>query len=246
MKRLMSEFGSFLTRRQLAVDKFIWRFSHKSHTPVKMLVYIASPENNQQMFLALTQLQLEQFSGLPEVDNLALMATELSPVQLQTDDLFRDNRFELTDDPTEKAGEFRQGNLLLNTFRARLGPKTCFGLSMANDHRPEKAWKLIRFSQKDYWYPEKTETHTPRPTYLLSTPKRLTVKHVSGQLESGYPASSHPTELELLQGPERIDYGWWDQDSPRDYFIARHYSGALYWVFNRIDNGAWYLHGIFG
>jgi len=244
MKRLLSEFSSFLTGRQLAIDKFTWQFNHKSHEPVKMLLYIANPENNQQMFLALTQLQLEQFKGLPEVDNLALIATEFSPAQLQTDDLFRGNSFGLTDEPTSEL--LKEGNLLLNTFRARLGPQTCFGLSMANDHRPEKAWKLIRFNQKDYWHPEPGEINTPRPTYLLSTPKRLQEKPVSLHLEPGNPVSSRPPRIELLQGPERIDYGWWDQDSPRDYFVARHHSGTLYWIFKHLENGSWYLHGIFG
>lgn len=246
MKRLLSEFSSFLTSRQLAVDKFIWQFKHRSHEPTKMLLYIANPENNQQMFFALTQLQLEQFNGLPEVDNLALIATEFSAAQLQTDDLFRGNSFELVDEPIQKPGVLKEGNLLLNTFRARLGPQTCFGLSMANDHRPEKAWKLMRFNQKDYWYPENDEITPLRPTYLLSTPKRLPEKSVSGRLTSGKPAASLPAKLELLQGPERIDYGWWDQDSPRDYFVARHHCGALYWVFNHLDDGGWYLHGIFG
>jgi protein ImuB len=246
MKRLLSEFSSFLTSRQLAIDKFTWRFNHRNHEPMKMLLYIASPENNQQMFLALTQLQLEQFKGLAEVDNLALIATEFSPAQLQTDDLFRGNSFGLIDEPTTKSELFKEGNLLLNTFRARLGPQTCFGLSMANDHRPEKAWKLIRFNQKDYWHPKHGEINTPRPTYLLSTPERLYDKPASLHRESGNPASSRPPKIELLQGPERIDYGWWDQDSPRDYFVARHHSGTLYWIFNQLDNGAWYLHGIFG
>lgn len=246
MKRLLSEFSSFLARRQLAVEKFVWQFNHKGHEPLKMLIHIASPENNQQMFLALTQLQLEQFTGLPEVDNLALMATKFSPAQLQTNDLFRGSSFELIEEQSKKIDDFKEGNLLLNTFRARLGPQTCFGLSMANDHRPEKAWKLIHFNQKDYWHPEKSELNTPRPVYLLSTPEHLRGKQFSKQLVSGYLASSHPTELELLHGPERIDYGWWDQDSSRDYFVARHRSGALYWIFYKIDNGSWYLHGIFG
>jgi len=240
MQRLASEFSSFLTGRQLAVDKFIWQFSHKNHEPAKMLLFLANPENNPQMFLALTRLQLEQFTGLPEVDSLALIATEFSPAQPGTDDLFHSNGFGLLDQSTKKTAAFKQGNQLLNTFRARLGPQTCFGLSLANDHRPEKAWKLIRFNQRDYWHPENAAENGPRPTYLLSTPKRLRDNPVSGHL-----ASSHPVKLELLQGPERIDFGWWDQDNPRDYFVARHHSGALYWVFKHLGTDKWYLHGIF-
>jgi protein ImuB len=246
MKRLLSEFSSFLTSRQLATDKFTWQFNHKNHDPAKMMLYMASPENNQQMFLALTQLQLEQFKGLPGVDSLALIATEFSPAQSRTDDLFRGNSFGLLNEAKTVSGLPREGNLLLNTFRARLGPRTCFGLSMANDHRPEKAWKLIRFNQNDYWIPKQSDINTPRPIYLLSAPERLQEKPVSLHLESGTRVSSRPPKIELLQGPERIDYGWWDQDSPRDYFVARHHSGTLYWIFNHLNNGGWYLHGIFG
>jgi hypothetical protein len=63
--------------------------------------------------------------------------------------------------------------------------------------------------------------------------------------------NSRPEDkLELLQGPERIDYGWWDRPAideiiTRDYYVATRTdtptdtradkqveNGALYWIFH--------------
>jgi len=119
---------------------------------------------------------------------------------------------------------------------ARLGAQACFGLSLANDHRPERAWKPVRLAAKDYWQGQAKDSNA-RPLYLLPTPKTLSI-------EAGIPCMSG--KLELLQGPERIDFGWWDNDAiARDYYIAKHQTGSLYWIYQHLDNSRWYLHGIF-
>jgi protein ImuB len=87
--------------------------------------------------------------------------------------------------------------------------------------------------------PNFKEPPKPRPVFLLDTPRPLAVIE-------GMPCLGG--QLELIRGPERIDFGWWDeatmeQPLTRDYYIARKRSGALCWVFNHA--GRWYLHGIF-
>jgi len=65
--------------------------------------------------------------------------------------------------------------------------------------------------------------------------------------EQGYPL--HQGRLKLLEGPERLETGWWDNDSiTRDYYLAVNPAGMRLWVFrNRQRSEAhWYLHGIFG
>ena len=47
-------------------------------------------------------------------------------------------------------------------------------------------------------------------------------------------------------GPERIETGWWrGDDIGRDYYIAETADGARWWLFRRLDNGRWFLHGCF-
>jgi protein ImuB len=51
---------------------------------------------------------------------------------------------------------------------------------------------------------------------------------------------------ELLQGPERIETGWWDgKGVARDYYVARHVQGARLWVFQERGSKRWYVHGVF-
>ena len=52
--------------------------------------------------------------------------------------------------------------------------------------------------------------------------------------------------LTLLEGPERIESGWWDgADITRDYFIACNTRGARYWIFQDLRQRNWFLHGIY-
>ena len=74
--------------------------------------------------------------------------------------------------------------------------------------------------------------------FTCCQPRRLCLS------EAGIPCMSG--KLELLQGPERIDFGWWDNEAvARDYYIAKHHAGSLYWIYQHLDNSRWYLHGIF-
>ena len=79
--------------------------------------------------------------------------------------------------------------------------------------------------------------HTPaRPRWLLAEPEPVQIHHQ--QLYWQGP-------LELLRGPERIEGNWWQQAICRDYFIARHDSGALYWLYQDRLNKRWFIHGLF-
>ena len=235
INRLLNELAEFLTARQLYIDHFTWHLSHRFHGRRSFSIYLANPENTPDVFLTLTRLKLDQINDVKEVDNIALAANSFYPIDEASagNDLFDGNLFQGSNH------YHQQNNLLLNMFRTRLGPGRCFGLSESNDHRPEKAWKTVPLNQKDYWSSAFSEK-LPRPTFLLDTPRALKMTDSKPCLFG---------KLELLKGPERIDYGWWDQspEKPltRDYYIARQQDGSLYWIFQHVSMQRWYLHGIF-
>ena len=77
----------------------------------------------------------------------------------------------------------------------------------------------------------------PRPIWLLAQPQPL------AQLFEAQP-------WVLRDGPERIESGWWDgADMRRDYFVADTPDGATAWIYRDhrygIDDGEWFLHGLF-
>ena len=92
---------------------------------------------------------------------------------------------------------------------------------------------------------EKENVPVSRPLWLLAEPQPL----------DGGDQPRYEGVLELEEGPECIESGWWDgKDIARDYYIARNAAGLRLWVFRerrrRGDaagcTGRWFLHGVFG
>jgi len=118
---------------------------------------------------------------------------------------------------------------VLDRLRARLGHDGVTWLAAPADHRPERA-----SAHADSPQAIESRATPPRPLWLLDPPR---------------PA---PADLTLIQGPERIETGWWDGASVRrDYFRALDTQGRQLWVYRRLEppaSGApvYYLHGLFG
>jgi len=72
----------------------------------------------------------------------------------------------------------------------------------------------------------------PRPVWLLAEPAQLLLSEVQ--------------QIEVEEGPERIESGWWDgKGIARDYYIVRRTGGARLWVFQERRSRRWYVHGVF-
>ncbi|HEX4986325.1 MAG TPA: DNA polymerase Y family protein [Burkholderiales bacterium] len=115
---------------------------------------------------------------------------------------------------------------IVEHLRARLGVQAVHGLETFPDHRPERAYRrMLPGHAKD------GSCDLQRPLWLLPQPYRLCARDVP----------------ELLDGPERVETGWWDDfDVKRDYFIARDGAGSKLWLYReRPDGRDWFVHGIF-
>lgn len=147
---------------------------------------------------------------------------------------------------------------LVERLSARIGDAAVHGVTMIADHRPQYAWQPTGIPDETprcaaaagYWdergMPEllaglrRTESLLlRRPLWMLKEPERLATRH-------GRPL--YGREIELVEGPERLESGWWDgQGIARDYFVGRTGEGVLLWIYeDRSERGAWYLHGVFG
>jgi protein ImuB len=129
---------------------------------------------------------------------------------------------------------------LIERLAARVGYQSVQGVTTVAEHRPQRAWRLQQLpgggavtTLAAIRYPLR------RPLWMLPEPALLTAEH-------GYPLLQG--RLILLEGPERLETGWWDNDGiARDYYTAMNPQGLRLWVFrNRNHAPAWYLHGFFG
>ena len=127
------------------------------------------------------------------------------------------------------------------------GAEAVYGLCLVPEHRPELAWRVAepalpaaKTRNRDRHPKPKCAPASAegKPLWLLAEP----------QLLDGGEQPCFEGTLELEQGPERIESGWWDgRDVQRDYYVARNPAGVRLWVFrDRDPSGRWFLHGVFG
>ena len=186
----------------------------------------------------LSELQIEKIHGIREIDSLKLTAHNFFPMPSLPGDLFHGTHFQQKDGRMTNTIEQEDRNRLFNMMNTRLGPHTYFQLSQENDHRPEKAWSIISKDTVSGLQHDFTAINN-RPMFLLKKPRKLKLTKNQPYLNG---------KLILLDGPERIDYGWWDYNVNRDYYIARDdHTNSIYWVYHDQDHKdlQWFLHGIF-
>lgn len=220
-KRLLLELTGFLALRQLGVLRLRLDLEHAHHAATAVVLGLSVPSRDGAHLVSLLREKLVTVE-LPEaVENLCLIAEETRPLGAQNQPLFNDGL-------PSREERWR----LVEHLRARLGVEAVHGLEMFADHRPERAFRRALPGRAADGH---CELH--RPLWLLPQPLALR--------EGGLPRMDAP--LTLLDGPERLETGWWDDfDVQRDYFVARDASGMKIWLF-RERSGAkgWFLHGIF-
>ena len=87
----------------------------------------------------------------------------------------------------------------------------------------------------------------PRPLRLIAPPVPLAAVSI---MPDGPPLRFHfhgrQHRIVYTWGPERIETGWWrGRPLRRDYYRVQTTTGRRYWLFRRLDDGQWFLHGIF-
>ena len=137
---------------------------------------------------------------------------------------------------TARSGRGETPGQLQDRLRARLGDTALSGLCLEPSHVPEQASRACELPVDGRSAVAAVEG--PRPFWLLPAPLPL---------EAGADTPRWQGALQLMQGPERIETGWWQQDVARDYFVAQTEAGARVWIFRerRAPTPQWYLHGFF-
>lgn len=227
LRRLLRDFAVFLQAGDLGIQQFELAFAHQHLPPTRLSVTLLAVARDPAALIELTEQRLARLSLPQEVLTLSLSADTLLPFVPAQSDLFQ-----------RGAGSADCATHLLERLRARLGDEAVVGIGLHAEHRPERASRIVPVQLPEqhaveYAPPAARQRlpTAPRPNWLLANPQ---------------PIAAH--ELQLLNGPERIESGWWDgADCRRDYFVARDPHGRSLWVFHHPGEPAhWYLHGVFG
>lgn len=240
VRPLLQDLECYLRRRQRAIAELQLRLLHRPSavaggaavTPIPLR--LAAAEFRASVFAGLLAEHLARVELPAPVVRIELRSGELQALESGTDSLWR---------PGEHGGAVgRESTTLIERLRARLGTDAVYGLCLVPEHRPESAWRAAEpgtaraAAVTAQVVPDASVaagTHPRRPLWLLRLPEAL---------ERGLAG------LTLLEGPERIETGWWDgRDVMRDYYVARDADGAWLWVFReRVPPHGWFLQGVFG
>ena len=250
-QELLIRLERFLLTRQMAVQHVRFSFFHLQAPTTHLTLGCVQADRAVQHWFDLLKIKFDRL-GLPApVIAIQLRAGRTQHFPAETDIL-----------PFNKQAK-RQNKLsiahLAERLSARIGDGSVHGITTVAEHRPQYAWRRQGVFGDDPHcanVPGQRASHAPsrlldevqrnnslvlrRPLWMLEEPRLLAV-------EQGKPVCEGI--LQLLDGPERLETGWWDDDGiARDYFVARNPEGMHLWVYrNRNkESHSWFLHGIFG
>jgi protein ImuB len=150
---------------------------------------------------------------------------------------------------------------LLDRLSNRLGSEAVVKANILEDPQPELTFEWTPFvgqpasQTKSESNSKKTQqeldansgSEITRPLSLYPVPIPIQVQHGGEPVElRRFRCGRHHFEITTIDGPERIQTGWWRQDPvERDYFRVHTREHQQFWLFRCVATEKWFLQGVF-
>jgi protein ImuB len=250
-QELLTKLERFLLSRQMAMQQIEFIFFHLQVPATHLSLGCVQADRAVQHWFDLLKIKFDRLVFVAPVIAVQLRGGEGQQFTAETDVLpFRQQ-------------QRQQRNVsivhLAERLSARIGDEAVHGVMTVAEHRPQYAWRrrnafdevshgaLGPDRQTGSLVPESLVDIRPISTLVLQRPLWLLLSPLQLATKQGVPC--YRGALELLDGPERLETGWWDDDGiARDYFVACNPGGVQLWIYRdrSKDKQSWYLHGKFG
>jgi protein ImuB len=165
-------------------------------------------------------------------------------------------------------------DMLLDRLSGRLGRDAVFEPRPVADAQPEHAWiaaapadaaarpaatphrdragrggapsgvSLRLAGRRPIWMPARPVRVEPLQADLVAVAARDPASERRPPLRFRLAGQVH--RVVQSHGPERIETAWWRGPIVRrDYYVVETETGGRFWLFRRLKDGAWFLHGVF-
>ncbi len=259
VEQLVGQLAARLLRHGRGALRLECRLDCQTGPAVNLAVGLYQATASAAHLAGLVRMQLERARLPAPVTAVRVEAAISAPLEHRQQSLFDD---ELARRRQDLAG-------LIDRLASRLGPRSVLRARLVADAQPELAVcydNLQSLSPPSALRPPRSPRPTshaprstpsaprstphelpPRPLRLLARPAALVATSV---LPEGPPVQFQFAGLRRrvarVWGPERIETGWWrGQTVGRDYYRVETSAGRRFWLFRRLRDGKWFLHGMF-
>jgi len=259
VNRLVFELAGWLSGRGLGIVEMSLALAHERYVgvatgvPVTAVRFaLAAPAREPAHLVAVLRERLARVALPAAVDTITLASLATAPLAGRNLGLL-------------PGGDVVAAVPLLDRLRARLGEDAVTLVAPHAEHRPERAWRDVPVKTVG---PASVNVVGPASAGGVRPWRHVRLKPAPRAQQPGLPlpAARRPVWLlaepeplghlietrpwVLKDGPERIESGWWDGvDVRRDYFVAENPRGETTWIYRDhrygIDDGEWFLHGVF-
>jgi len=244
LERLLQQLSRRLIEQGQGVLQLECRFVCKNHRPLIVNAGLFQPTVSPQHLLGLIGMQLERLILPDAVQEIHVTATSTAPREQRQSDLFASGS---RDDQSKLA-------LLVERLSSRLGRDRVARAQLQAESQVELAYRRVPLTGEQT--PNGRQAPAPihltlgpmlRPLRMLDPPEPV---DVIGIALDGPPAMFRYRRKQYRVaryfGPERIETGWWrGPSSRRDYYRVETEAGYRMWLFRRLQDKKWFLHGEF-
>ncbi len=211
--------------------------------PLEVSLGLFEPSASARHLFGLVQVQFERLRLPGPVAAIRVTAAATAPLRYRQQGLFPDG-----EGSPRRHGQHLAS--LVDRLSNRLGPQSVVGARLGCDAQPELAWRshpLVDGSRRRVRRKTTASGLPPRPLRLLRRPIALAATSI---MPEGPPLRFHlrgrEHQVAHTWGPERIETGWWrGRAVGRDYYRIETTTGRRFWLFRRLRDGRWFMHGMF-
>ncbi len=263
LQQLITRVAAMLVQRGRGVMQLECRLECRPEDPVQISVGVFEPTASAGHLFQLAQMQLERLRMAAPVSAIHVAATATAPLVRRQQELFGHGHG--SSGPSSRHLASRYLAALVDRLSSRLGRRSVVRPRLVSDAQPELAWlydPLVGDSRRRRLRKKAPVDLPPRPLRLLprpvalaglweATPSAMTV--IGGSIADGGDSHSlrfhfggRQHQIAYTWGPERIETGWWrGRTVGRDYYRIETTTGRRFWLFRRLRDGRWFLHGMF-
>lgn len=224
---LLERLSDYLQKKQHQCQEIAWRLSDIYRNQQEIIVRFDQHHSQLKVLYELSRIKLDSVALDFEVDTLELSCQKTQPQKGNSQSLeFRQGKASLT----------HEFEITLAKLKARIGGENIRQIRQMDSHVPEQSSILVEYSQIKNSIPVNLHIAGDKPDWLFGSPYKISHRHQALYWQG---------DIELLQGPERIQGQWWDTPIARDYFIAKRSDNVRLWIFKDLHSQNWFVHGFF-